>query len=328
MINLNPFSRGDKAAAAQPEQAKAAPSEPAKQPADSKNAPQAANTDRVETKPAAMRDVVMVRRAQTAHAYEQYHEMVERLAPQITEQVAQVEAAQEKARAAQPEAVKQVEAAPAWTPSPMVLALDLTGKEQRSCDPCAKSSPANKRLTPGSSQWGLGLKVDLLVDSLVVFLEVARRTKTPHAVITYDENRVEVLRELGNNAGSDSDVVEAVIARINERDGVVVRAGPTAAAALAQTGVGPARDGEAIQTGSAMLKDGGSLLVVKSTLPATNLKTLVDKTNKRIRYLGVAVGDQSSQVSRGMFEDTRAVPDYLALRKSMGVVMTRATKPA
>lgn len=256
-------------------------------------------------------------KAATAPERQTYAEIATRLEPLVAEQVAELIAVME-AKGLEPADTR------------MVFAFDITGDQRQVCSFCGRHGcgyrPVNYRTQ--------NVEIDLLEDSMVVFLETARRVGISYGLTAYDE-QVLPLRDVqrpSESAGEHETIIQRYRAFKNRHsypdpanrawlDQQLAKWQPEMAT---QSMAGEANDASALKIGRTMLERGEGegamgLMVSKSVAPRASLKSQeLILAAKKIHVVGVAVGKNAPAVAAAMFKDTAQAGDGHALRENIG----------
>jgi hypothetical protein len=267
-----------------------------------------------------------------------YAEMVAQLEPMIQAQLAEVMAVIE-AKGIKPGDVN------------MVYAPDITGDEVSVCLACGFVGH-NYQPTLVRTQ---NPEIDMLTESVVVFLEVASRAGINHGLIAYDDQGVIVLREVKATGNTTErgllaerfqkfrDRYGRIELRANQVSGDFRKGKVVDQAWLQQERAawkpsdasrkvaGEPDDKLAVDTLTQLLaKSPGSGAVkgatlVKSQTPRASVKSVeaVAKA-KGIVLSGIAVGKDRDQIRRTFFRHTAEAANMHALRESVGAGINKA----
>jgi hypothetical protein len=248
--------------------------------------------------------------------HEGYLEMVERLEPAIVAQL---------------EKVKQVALAEGLDPQDLRLlyTIDITGNQRSVCVNCGRPTCRNF----GKLYRTPNAEVDLLSDSLVVFMEVASRLGAKFGLIAYDE-QVCPLRDVGpaTNAADRAQVISRFLAFRNRRE----HPDPANRAWLQamlkkwqpsdreKPAAGQPADRHALRVGAQMLNEAEGdavkgLILAKGQIPRTPLRGFEGELKASgIELSGLAVGKNAAEIRRSMFTKTGTAHDTHEIRDHIG----------
>jgi hypothetical protein len=256
-----------------------------------------------------------------------YLEMVEHLETSIQEQLAAVKAVMDS-KGLGPDDVQ------------FAYAIDITGKEISVCLACGivghDYQPTMVRQE--------NPEIDMLNESLVVFLEVASRLGVAHALVAYDDTGVLTLRPMAAPAtaterGQLSDRFQKFRNRFAKvMVGGQLRPGMSADPAWVKAEAAVWKPSDATRKVAGEPDDRAALdeihklyaaypikaqlrgaTFAKSQVPASSLKSFVGlSAAKDIKLSGIAVGKDAAQIKASFFGSTEVAPTMHDLRKHIG----------
>lgn len=256
-----------------------------------------------------------------------YEELRENLEPLIEKQLAEV---------------KQVLLQKGVSPADVkiVYAIDITGSEIQVCLACGQIGH-NFRPTMVRQE---NPEINMLSESLVVFLEVASRLGLSYSVVAYDEE-VLPLRELLPPANNQAERA-ATLSRfdsfrrrhktpdITDREWMAREMPKWNPADATKKVVGDPNDKRALDTAQALLLKAGDaavrgVTVSKSQIPKTSLLGFEAMLKgKGIKAAGIAVGANAPAAARAMFQKTDTAQNNHILREKMGKSMSLIVEQA
>jgi hypothetical protein len=256
-----------------------------------------------------------------------YAEMVEQLEPLIQKQL---------------EEVKQVLLQKKIEPKDFkaIYSVDITGREVQVCLACGQIGH-NFRPTMVRQQ---NPEINMLSESLVVFLEVASRLGTSYGVIVYDED-VLPLREVlppANNQADNATVLSRFDAfrlrksnpDLGDRAWMAQELQRWQPSDATRKVSGEPSDRHALETAQAMLQKAGpaparGVTVTKSQVPKASMKGLeAIAKGKGVKVSGIAVGKDAQAVSHAMFAKTAIAPTMHDVRARIGEGMKALVEQA
>lgn len=246
-----------------------------------------------------------------------YTEMVEKLEPLIQKQLDEVK---------QVMLQKQVEP----KDFKAIYSVDITGREVQVCLACGRIGH-DYMPTMVRQQ---NPEINMLSESLVVFLEVASRLGISYGVIVYDED-VLPLRDVippANNQTDNATVLQRFDAFRLRRDCPDLGDRAWMAAEMAKWQPsdasrrvsGEPSDRHALETAQAMMQKAGpaparGVTVTKSQVPKASMKGLeAIAKGKGVKVSGIAVGKDAQAVSHAMFAKTAIAQTMHDVRERIG----------
>jgi hypothetical protein len=211
----------------------------------------------------------------------------------------------------------------------LMIAIDITGKEVQICLACAIEGhdfqPSNQRQDSPA--------INMLGESMVVGMEIARRVGIDPGLIIYDEE-VFVVREPGDTAGGpqrDLDRFEEIFARHGKAkdlgegevlDWMTEEGESWTPEDATRRVVGDPDDRGVFEQSIRLLDASGKPIkgmMLSKGQPQTNVRSLVPlATAHGVTVTGIAVGEDARQIAAMMPRKTLVVPDTHDVRSRLG----------